>query len=124
MKNRLIHFAIHTDNTERARNFYASVFDWGFASYGSPDFLQIRGDSEEVLGALQSRNYSPVKERFIGLECTISVVDLDDIIRKIETGGGKILMPKTVIPNVGWLTKFSDTEGNVLCAMQTDRSVK
>ncbi len=59
MKNKLVHFAIHTDEIERAKKFYSGVFEWGFASYGPPDFLQIKtGESEtgELIGALQSRN--------------------------------------------------------------------
>ncbi|MBL0741109.1 VOC family protein [Chryseolinea lacunae] len=127
MKNKLIHFAIHTDNTERAKNFYAHVFDWGFASYGPPDFLQIKTDdteSGELIGALQSRNYSSVKEKIIGLECTIAVEDVDAIVERVTRGGGEIVMPKTAIPYVGWITKFLDTEGNLVCAMQADNSAR
>lgn len=127
MKNRLTHFAIYADNMERAKNFYSSVFEWGTASYGSPDFLQLKADQTEggeLIGALQSRKYSPVKEKIIGLECTISVDSVDDIIEKVKGNGGQILMPKTAIPYVGWITKFLDTEGNLVCAMQTDNSAK
>ncbi|MBA4054653.1 MAG: glyoxalase [Marivirga sp.] len=123
MKNRLTHFAIHIDNMERAKNFYEGVFEWGFASYGPPDFLQIKTnktESGELIGALQSRKYSPVKEKIIGLECTIGVESVDEIIKKVENNGGQILMPKTAIPYVGWITKFLDTEGNLICAMQAD----
>lgn len=38
--------------------------------------------------------------------------------------GGQILMPKTAIPYVGWITKFLDTEGNLICAMQYDNSAR
>jgi predicted enzyme related to lactoylglutathione lyase len=41
MKNTMTHFAIHIDDIERAKNFYGQVFEWGFTSYGPPDFLQI-----------------------------------------------------------------------------------
>lgn len=127
MKNKPVHFAIHTDDIQRAQDFYEQVFDWGFASYGPPDFLQIKADPTtegELIGALQSRNYSPVSERVIGVECTIGVADVDDIIRRVQTVGGQILMPKTAIPYVGWVTKFLDTEGNLLCAMQADPSAR
>jgi uncharacterized protein len=127
MKNKLTHFAVHTDNTERAKNFYASVFNWGFSSYGPSDFLQIKADqteASELIGALQSRSYSPVKEKLIGLECTISVENVDEIIQRVQANGGQILMPKTGIPYVGWITKFLDTEGNLICAMQTDSAAK
>jgi predicted enzyme related to lactoylglutathione lyase len=123
MNNKLTHFAIHIDNMERAKKFYDEVFDWGFTSYGPQDFLQIKADKTEtgeLIGALQSRNYSPVKEKIIGLECTIGVQDIDAIINKVESSGGQILMPKTAIPYVGWIIKFLDTEGNLVCAMQAD----
>jgi uncharacterized protein len=127
MKNKLTHFAIHIDDIERAKNFYGEVFDWGFASYGPTDFLQIKADKSEngeLIGALQSRNYSPLKEKIGGFECTISVENVDDIIRRVESKGGQILMPKTAIPYVGWISKFLDTEGNLVCAMQTDSNAR
>jgi uncharacterized protein len=127
MKNKMTHFAVHIDDMDRAKNFYAKVFDWGFASYGPPDFLQIKADKTEngeLIGALQSRKYSPVKEKIIGLECTISVENLDDIIQRVENNGGQILMPKMGIPYVGWIAKFLDTEGNLVCAMQSDSSAR
>lgn len=127
MKNKLTHFAIHIDDIERAKIFYGEVFDWGFASYGPQDFLQIKADKTdngELIGALQSRHYSPLKEKLIGLECTITVENVDEIIQRVENNGGQILMAKTAIPYVGWITKFLDTEGNLVCAMQSDRGAK
>jgi len=127
MKNKLSHFAIYTEDTNRAKEFYSNVFDWGFQSYGQQDFLQIKNDNSdegELIGALQSRNYSPVPEKIIGLECTISVQNVDDIVERVKNNGGQILMPKTTIPYVGWITKFLDTEGNLICAMQYDNNTR
>ena len=127
MKNKLTHFAIYTEDTNRAKEFYSNVFDWGFQSFGQEDFLQIKDDNSEegeLIGALQSRNYSPVPEKIIGLECTISVQNVDDIVERIKNNGGQIIMPKTAIPYVGWITKFLDTEGNLICAMQYDSSTR
>ncbi|WP_194972549.1 VOC family protein [Aquiflexum lacus] len=123
MKNKLTHFAIHIDDIERAKKFYDGVFDWGFNSYGQDDFLQIKADKTEdgeLIGAMQSRKYSPVSEKIIGLECTIGVENIETIIKKVEDNGGQVLMPKTAIPYVGWISKFLDTEGNLFCAMQYD----
>lgn len=127
MKNKLTHFAIHTDDIARAKNFYEDVFEWSFSSYGPPDFLQIKTDASadgELIGALQSRHYSPIADRLIGLECTIQVENIDEIIERILRNQGQILMPKTAIPYVGWITKFLDTEGNLVCAMQSDPGAK
>lgn len=127
MKNKLTHFAIHIDDMERAKKFYGEVFEWGFNSYGQNDFLQIKADKTEygeLIGALQSRKYSPVPEKIIGLECTISVENIDEIIEKIKSNGGQVLMPKTAISYVGYIAKFLDTEGNLICGMQYDNSAR
>lgn len=127
MKNTLTHFAIHIDDIDRAKRFYEAVFEWGFAAYGPPDFLQIKADQSEkgeLIGALQARKYSPVEEKVIGLECTIGVENVDEIIERVKNEGGEILLPKTVIPLVGWITKFKDTEGNLICAMQYDTTAR
>lgn len=127
MKNKLTHFAIHIDDIHRAKKFYDEVFEWGFNSYGQDDFLQIKTDKTEngeLIGSLQSRNYSPVPDKLIGLECTIGVENIDDIIEKVSNNGGQILMPKTTIPFVGWITKFLDTEGNLICAMQYNNNAR
>ncbi|MGE3757550.1 MAG: VOC family protein [Pseudobdellovibrionaceae bacterium] len=127
MKNKLTHFAVYTDDIERAKKFYDEVFDWGFNSYGQSDFLQIKDDKSEageLIGALQSRKYAPVPEKIIGLECSIGVESVELIIEKVKESGGKILLDKTAIPYVGWITKFLDTEGNLLCAIQYDHSAR
>jgi len=127
MSNKLTHFAIHIDDIERAKKFYDGVFEWGFNSYGQDDFLQIKSDkseSGELIGAMQSRKYSPIPEKIIGLECTIGVESIDDTIEKVKSNGGQVIMPKTAIPYVGYIAKFLDTEGNLICGMQYDNSAR
>ena len=118
-QNNLSHFAIYIDDLNRAKNFYSEVFDWGFNDYGQEGFLQIK-DSEDgnLIGALQSRNYSPLPEKVLGFECTISVENLDSTLERVIQNGGTIVLPKVEIPYVGWISKFTDSEGNLVCAMQ------
>ncbi len=123
MNTTLTHFAIYTDDMERAKKFYDNIFEWGFNSYGPQDFLQIKtgkSDDSELIGALQSRSYSPVQEKVIGLECSFNVQNIDDLIERVKQNGGTIVMPKTAIPYVGWIVKFLDTEGNLICGIQYD----
>lgn len=37
----------------------------------------------------------------MGLECTIGVENIDIVLEKVQEHGGKILMSKTEIPEVG-----------------------
>lgn len=118
--NKLTHFAVYTDDIERAATFYQKVFNWQMNGIGQPGFMQIKHEAEpgRPIGALQERRYAPVAERVNGFECSIAVVDLTATKKAVEQAGGKIVMPITEIPNVGKLFKFTDTEGNLLCAIE------
>jgi predicted enzyme related to lactoylglutathione lyase len=55
-------------------------------------------------------------------ECTIAVDDLEAVTAAVKAQGGRILMENAPVPTVGVLTKFEDTEGNVLAAMAYDQT--
>ncbi|MFP6807644.1 MAG: VOC family protein [Pseudomonadales bacterium] len=119
--NNVAHFAIHSDDIERAKEFYAEVFGWKFNPYGPPGFYQIQTGPDEtpgIRGALQERLVGPGGEHIHGFECSISVESLDDTFDAVVASGGKIVLDKCTIPNVGSLFKFTDTEGNLVVAMQ------
>lgn len=118
--NKLVHFAVYTDNIDRAAAFYQSVFNWQMNSYGQPGFMQIMhvDNLEKPIGALQDRKFSPLHDKVNGFECSIEVANIEETQRAVEQSGGKVVMPITEIPNVGRLCKFTDTEGNLLCAIQ------
>jgi predicted enzyme related to lactoylglutathione lyase len=125
MANKLVHFAVHVDDIDRARHFYESVFGWRTRGYGPPDFLQIflgENENDGPMGALQSRAYNVAAEKVIGFECTIAVDDLDRVLETVVAEGGSLLMRRTAIPGVGWIGKFSDLEGNLVCALQYDQA--
>jgi uncharacterized protein len=124
--NQLSHFAIHADDLDRARKFYSGVFGWTFHGFGGgpmAEFCQIHdaaGNLLAPLGAMQSRKFNAAPQPVIGLECSFAVTDVDAVARAVEANGGQIVMPKAAIPGVGWVVKFLDTEGNLVCAVQYD----
>lgn len=122
MPNNLASFAIHADDVQRCRRFYEAVFGWQFEPWGPPDFYLVHtsdgnGQPSSVQGLLHKR----LEPRGAGgpncYECTIAVENLDAVTTAIAREGGRILMDKVPIPTIGVLTKFEDTEGNVVGAM-------
>ncbi len=109
---RPVHFDIAADDPERAMKFYKDVFGWKFNKWDGPlDYwLATTGDSKEpgINGGISRRN-----KQMPGMMNTIGVASLDKYIKKIESNGGKILMPKMEIPGIGWFATFQDTEGNM-----------
>src|SRR5262245_26180785 len=128
MANHLAHFAVCVDDTDRARKFYEKVFGWGFEPFGPPGFYIVHTDGPgkggRVMGAMQKKFEVVPGVVPTGFECTISVPNLDAVIKSIQQSGGKILMPKATIPTVGTMIRFADTEGNMVCAMQYEDKTK
>jgi hypothetical protein len=97
------------------------VFQWQFTPWGPPGFfLAATGDKQDpgIPGALQQRHDVVPGQRMTSFECTVAVDDIDQAAAAIVANGGKIILPKCEIPTVGWLIKFQDTEGNIVCCKQ------
>jgi len=121
------HFAINADDVARARQFYERVFGWRFEPWGPPGFLQIQsadGREPGILGALQKRRELIPGMRTVGFECTVSVADVDAVAAAVVAHGGTLLIPRTLIPTVGYLIFFRDPEGNAVGAMQYDSNAR
>ena len=125
MTSRLTHFAINTDDVEKTQAFYGAVFDWGFREYGPPGFVQILVDDDDTpIGSIQTRRQLREDAPTVGFECTFGVDDVDATRERIVEAGGRILMEKSTISNVGHLIAFEDPGGNPALAMQYDATAE
>jgi predicted enzyme related to lactoylglutathione lyase len=121
--SRVVHFELGVTKPERAIKFYSGVFGWTIHKYGGPMeyYLVDTGDPKEPGingGLVVNKDAQP---RTVN---TIAVENLDEFMKKIEEAGGKIVVPKTAIPGVGWLAYFNDTEGNIVGMHQFDSSAQ
>lgn len=112
---RVVHFEITADDVERARKFY-TIFGWDIKDAGMPGtqyWLAKTGKGDGVDGAIMPRTYrtQPVIN-------TISVDDLDQMIKKVTESGGKIEGEKVTIPGVGDFAYARDTENNLFGMLQ------
>lgn len=121
MPANLASFAIHVDDIDRARAFYEAVFGWDFEPWGPPGFYLIHTGDEASPGiqGLMHRRQAPRSGTGLnGVEPTFAVDDVDVIAAAVVAHGGTITFAKGVIPTVGALIRFLDTEGNDIGAMQ------
>lgn len=115
---RPIHFEIPADDAERASAFYQKVFGWKFQKWDGPMpywLVETGKDTPGIDGGLHARAFPGQ-----GTVNTIDVPSCDDFVRKIESAGGKVAVPKMAIPGIGWLAYCTDTEGNTFGIMQND----
>lgn len=121
MTANLASFAIHVDDIDRARVFYEAVFGWEFEPWGPPGFYLIHtGDeaSPGIQGLMHKRQVPRTGTGLNGVEPSFAVDDVDAVAARVTAHGGTIVMPRVVIPTVGALIRFLDTEGNDIGAMQ------
>ncbi len=122
MANHVAHFEIFATDVERARGFYERVFGWRFEVGGPPDFYHIfTGPSVEhglSRGLIAKRQQAVAAGAINGFRCTISVHSIKETVEAIKAAGGALRSAIIDIPAVGRVVEFSDTEGNIACAMQ------
>lgn len=123
MRTRLTHFAINTDDVDATQAFYGSVFGWQFREFGPAGFVQILDETGEApMGAIQQRRQLLDNQPTRGFECTFGVDDIEHARERILAAGGRILMEKSTIPQVGHLIAFEDPGGNPALAMEYDNT--
>ncbi|CAG9620345.1 VOC family protein [Sutcliffiella rhizosphaerae] len=130
--SRLVHFEIHVDDMDRAKQFYGEVFGWSFQDWseyaGTPYFGAVTGDENEpgINGALMQRNGPRPEENqpLNGYSCTLGVADYDAIEKRILEYGGKVAVPKFALPGMAWQGYYVDTEGNVFGIHEPDQNAK
>ena len=108
-----VHMDIAADDPERAIRFYEKVFGFGVTKLDGPEPYWLVAPPEGPGGGIAKRSFDWQK-----VPATIDVADVDATAKAILAEGGKILIPKTAIPDVGDLVTFEDTEGNVLAALE------
>ncbi|MEN9523561.1 MAG: hypothetical protein RL065_1938 [Bacteroidota bacterium] len=115
MANALNWFEIPAKNFDRAKSFYENVLGITIETMPHPIYkygiFPAGMEKGEVGGGLvQGEGFEPSTTGaviyFNGGE------DLAIPLSKVETAGGKIVMPKTSIGGNGFMAHFIDTEGN------------
>jgi predicted enzyme related to lactoylglutathione lyase len=123
MSNRVVHFEIPCDDEERARSFYASVFDWQMMPIPEMGYtLVTTGPTSEdgptepgfVNGGLMKR-----VESFAAPDVVIDVADIEDALRRIEENGGKTVSERMEVGDMGYAAYFTDPEGNLVGLWET-----
>ncbi|MDN5202850.1 VOC family protein [Fulvivirgaceae bacterium BMA10] len=115
MANAVNWFELPVNNMERAIEFYNNILGINLskASNGPMEMAMFAADHENygACGALvKADGYNPADSGSIvylnGGE------DLSDPLNRVESAGGKVVMPKTSIGENGFIAHFIDSEGN------------
>lgn len=114
-------FEIPADDLERARKFYSELFGWRIEEFPVQfrrDYLIIKtGKGNAVSGGLTKRQRPD--QTIVNY---IDVASADRYAVKVERLGGKVLVPKTAVPGMGYFVVCEDTEENAFGIWENDKN--
>ncbi len=111
--NRFTHFELVTTDLEKTAQFYREVFGWQVDKWEGPvEYWLVSsgdGDTPGINGGLMLAN-----PEMTGTINTVEVDDLDAVLAKALANGAEVVMPKDVIPGVGYQAYIRDNCGIVV----------
>jgi predicted enzyme related to lactoylglutathione lyase len=117
----VVWFEIPADNVDRAKTFYGKLFGWKIKKFPGTKtpywHIDTAGHDKTPDGGMMQRQ-SPHH----GITNYISVASVDQAAVKVEKLGGKVIMPKTAVPQMGYFVVCMDTENNMFALWEVSQS--
>ena len=124
--DKVVHFEIPYDDMDRAHKFYSEVFGWELQNFpmdgleggysiartAETDENHMIKEPGAINGGMFKRGQS--KNTPTSHVITMNVVSINDHFEKIKVAGGKVVVPKGEVPNMGYYAYVKDTEGNII----------
>ncbi len=119
----IVHFEIPADDVEKLKKFYSQLFGWKIEKM--PGEIEYYGIytvpvNEKGMPLRPGVNGGLMKKQNPEHKAVnyIQVESVDEYSKKIESLGGKIVVPKMEIPGIGWWALALDPEGNQFAILQ------
>ena len=115
------HFEIPVSNSDKAKEFYSKLFGWKIidVSVGKMKYFMIQTGPTDKEGMVQDKGF--INGGFTVNDPTaktpLIVITVDDIEKTsvgIKKSGGKIIMEKQKVGDIGYYIRFKDPEGNLM----------
>ncbi len=113
----VVHFEIGCKDIQKARSFYSGLFAWEYMPDMAPNMAMVGNlgpfaepKTDGIGGHINSLGHEP--HQYVTFY--VAVDDIEATLAKAEKLGGKTLVPKQEVPNMGWFAWFTDPEGNAL----------
>ena len=118
--DKVVHFEIPADDTKRAKKFYSETFGWQIQDIPEMNYAMLttvpmdENHMPKESGAINGGMYKREKGFSKTPVVVIGVTSLDESARKVESAGGKVVLPKVKIADMGLYAQVEDTEGNII----------
>ncbi len=94
---------------KRSRDFFSGLFGWKFNEWND-DYYLFHTPGKPGGGIMRVDKVEPGNSPVVYVETG----DIESTLQRVEELGGKTVMPRTEIPDMGWYAQFTDPDGNVI----------
>ena len=110
MPNEFCHMELNTDDVGKAKKFYGGLFEWKLEDMpmGPGMTYTMITTGEGAGGGMQKK---PMAEAPNAWLVYVQVGDVDAAVAKATKLGGKVIVPKTPIPEMGHFAILTDPTG-------------
>ena len=109
-KRNVVHVEIPAANVQAAGKFYQDLFGWKLQHDAELNYSMWEDGSGAGGGFPQVSDEAPAGHVLV----YIASDDIEADLKRVEELGGKVIHPKSEIPQMGWYAFFQDPTGNVL----------
>jgi uncharacterized protein len=127
----IVHFEIPSDDIQRSKKFYNDLFGWNIEKWpGSEampegmDYWMITTTDDKGNDALTGGMMKRKMPEQQGITNYINVKTVQEYSAKVEQLGGKVKIPKSPVPGMGYFAICTDTENNTFAIWETDETAK
>lgn len=109
-KHPIVHVEISAHDLEVAAKFYEDLFGWKTEQMPEMNYATFEAEGGPGGGFNLVTEQAPAGTVLV----YVHTDDIEASLAKAESLGGKTVVPKTEIPDVGWFGVFTDPTGNTL----------
>ncbi len=117
---KIVHFEIPADDVERARTFYSKLFGWEIKGIPGMDYWMVTTEGEKAVNGGMMKRQNPQQQ----IVNYIDVFSVDKYAAEVKKLGGKVIVPKTAVPKMGYFAICLDTENNAFGVWEVDMEAK
>jgi predicted enzyme related to lactoylglutathione lyase len=127
----IVHFEIPSDDIQRSKKFYNELFGWNIEKWSGSEAMPegmeywiistVDDKGNKALGGGMMKRQSPQQQ---GITNYFDVKSVQEYSAKVERLGGKVMIPKSPVPGMGYMAVCKDSENNGFGIFETDQTAK
>jgi uncharacterized protein len=127
----IVHFEIPSDDIQRSKKFYNELFGWNIEKWSGSEAMPegmeywiistVDDKGNKALGGGMMKRQSPQQQ---GITNYFDVKSVQEYSAKVERLGGKVMIPKSPVPGMGYMAVCKDSENNGFGIFEADQTAK